>query len=97
MLVVADELGPEGSEAYALGNVYGLLDPEAASAAAEAFNEGLSAAMRPAAEPAQNQKPEFLGVQAEVPFKVLLFIWQLSLYIFSCMVCFSMLEQAALR
>ena len=66
MLVVADELGPEGSEAYALGNAYGLLDPEAASAAAEALNEGLLAAMRPAAEPPQNQKAEFLGVQAEV-------------------------------
>lgn len=66
VLVVADELGPEGGEAYALGNAYGLLDPEAASAAAEALNEGLLAAMRPAAEPTQNQKPDFFGVQAEV-------------------------------
>ena len=71
MLVVADELGPEGSEAYALGDAYGLLDPEAASAAAEALNEGLLAAMRPAAEPTQNQKPDFLGVQAEVLLKAL--------------------------
>ena len=71
MLVVADELGPERSEAYALGNAYGLLDPEAASAAAEALNEGLLAAMRPAAEPTQNQRPEFLGVQAEVLPKAL--------------------------
>ena len=72
MLVVADELGPEGSEAYALGNAYGLLlDPEAASAAAEALNEGLLAAIRPAAEPPQHQKPEFLGVQAEVLLKAL--------------------------
>ena len=74
MLVVADELGPEGSEAYALGDAYGLLDPEAASAAAEALNEGLLAATRPAAEPAQSQKAEFIGVQAEVPLKAKLAI-----------------------
>ena len=78
MLVVADELGPEGGEGYTAGSVYGLLDPEAASAAAEALNEGLMAAMRPAAEPAQNQGPEFLGIQAEVPPKLSLLVICLS-------------------
>ena len=49
VLIVADELGPQGGEAYAQGSSYGVLEPEAASAAAEALNGGLAAALRPAA------------------------------------------------
>lgn len=59
VLIVADELGPQGGEAYAQGSAYGVLEPEAASAAAEALNGGLAAALRPAAEADQvnsNQK-----------------------------------------
>ena len=66
VLIAAEERGTEGGEAYALGNEYGLLDPEAASHAAEALNEGLVVAMRPAAEAKRDQRPELLGIQAEV-------------------------------
>jgi len=66
VLITAEERGTEGGEAYALGNEYGLLDPEAASHAAEALNEGLVVAMRPAAEATRDQRPELLGIQAEV-------------------------------
>ena len=66
MLIAAEEHGTRGAEAYGLGNEYGLLDPEAASHAAEALNEGLVAAMRPAAEATRDQRSELLGIQAEV-------------------------------
>jgi len=66
VLIAAEDRGTEGGEAYALGNEYGLLDPEAASHAAEALNEGLVVAMRPAAEATRDQRPELLGIQAEV-------------------------------
>ena len=49
VLIVADETGPSGGEAYAQGSAYGVLEPEAASAAAEVLNGGLAAAFRPAA------------------------------------------------
>ena len=49
-----------------MGQEYGLLEPEAASPAAQAINEGLSAALRPAAEATETQRPELLGLQAEV-------------------------------
>lgn len=66
VLVVAEEPGPVGSEAVTTGSAYGVLDPEAASTAAQALNEGLVAAMRPAAEATGEQRPELLGIQAEV-------------------------------
>ena len=53
VLIVADEMGPAGGEAYAQGSMYGVLEPEAASAAAEVLNGGLAAALRPAAEAGQ--------------------------------------------
>ncbi len=53
VLIVADELGPQGDEAFAQGSMYSVLEPEAAPAAAEALNGGLAAALKPAAEDGQ--------------------------------------------
>ncbi len=65
-MVAAEDRGPEAGEAYSLGQEYGLLEPEAASAAAEVINEGLLATLRPAAEATEDHRPELLGLQAEV-------------------------------
>ena len=66
LLIAAEERGTEASEACSLGQEYGVLEPEAASAAADAITEGLSAALRPAAEATRTHRPELLGLQAEV-------------------------------
>lgn len=66
MLIAAEERGTEANEACSLGQEYGVLEPEAASAAAEAITESLAGALRPAAEATRTQRPELLGLQAEV-------------------------------
>ena len=66
VLVAAEERGAGAGEAYSLGTEYGLLEPDAASAAAQEVTEGLSAALRPAAEATKTQRPELQGLQAEV-------------------------------
>ena len=70
MLVAAEERGTEAGEAYSSGQEYGLLEPEAASAAAQAISEDLVTALAPAAEATKDDRPDLLGLQAEVgPFK----------------------------
>ncbi len=66
VLIAAEERGAEAGEAYGLGQEYSLLEPEPASAAAQAISKGLVAALRPAAEATKDHWSELLGLQAEV-------------------------------